>query len=205
MTYIFAILAVLISIAAFQNRVLFDKLKFNAYAIKHHRQFYRFLSHGFVHGGWAHLLFNMLVLISFGRIVENSFQQIWGNTLGGFYFIVLYVGGLVISSAPSYFKNQDNEYYNAVGASGAISSVLFASILFDPWSKIYIIFIPIGIPAFIFGALYLIFSAYMAKKGTDNIGHDAHFWGAIFGLGYTIILKPPLFTRFLELITMVNG
>ena len=200
MTYIFAILAVLISIVSFQNRELFDKLKFNAYAIKHHKQLYRFLSHGFVHGGWAHLLFNMLVLISFGTNVESSFKQIWGNNMGVFYFSLLYVGSLIISSAPSYFKNQDNEYYNAVGASGAISAVLFASILFAPWSKIYIIFIPIGIPAFIFGGLYLIFSAYMAKKATDNIGHDAHFWGAIFGLAYTIILKPSIFVRFLNLI-----
>lgn len=200
MTYFFAILAVLISVVAFQNRLLFDKLKFNAYAIKHHKQFYRFLSHGFVHGGWAHLLFNMLVLISFGTTVESSYKQIWGNNLGIFYFFLLYMGSLIISSSPSYFKNQDNEYYNAVGASGAISAVLFASILFAPWSKIYIIFIPIGIPAFIFGGLYLVFSAYMAKKGTDNIGHDAHFWGAIFGLTYTIILKPSLFARFLSLI-----
>ncbi len=199
MTYIIAVLTIIVSIIGFSNRSLFDKLTFNPYLINKNRQVYRFLTHALVHGSTMHLVFNVLVLVSFGIGVEHYFKTIWGS-LGLYYFILLYVGGVLISSAPSYFKHRENPYYTAVGASGAISAVVFASMLFDPWSRIYIMFIPIGIPAFIFGVLYLIFSAYMSKRGGDNIGHDAHFWGAVFGFIFTIILRPELFLRFIELI-----
>jgi membrane associated rhomboid family serine protease len=199
MTYIIAAITILVSILAFQRTDLIEKLKFTPNIIANDRQYYRFLSHALIHGGIAHLLFNMLVLISFGAAVEQYFKAIWGGT-GIYYYVVLYVGGVIISSAPSFFKHKENPYYSAVGASGAISAIVFASILFDPWNKIYFMFIPSGIPAFIFGGLYLVFSAYMAKRGGDNIGHDAHFWGAVFGFIFTILLKPTLFIRFTELI-----
>jgi membrane associated rhomboid family serine protease len=99
----------------------------------------------------------------------------------------------MLSVLPSFGKYKNDPGYNAVGASGAVSAVVFASILFVPLGKIYLFFIPIGIPAFIFGGLYLIYSAYMAKRGGDNIGHDAHFWGALFGFVYTIAIKPKVF------------
>lgn len=199
MTYVLAVITILVSIIAFQNRDLFNRLTFSPYAINKERQYYRFLSHSLIHGGVGHLVFNILVLISFGIAVERYFQLVW-DKMGLYYYLVLYIGGVVISSAPSFFKNRENPYYSAVGASGAISAVVFSSIIFDPWSKIYIMFIPIGIPAFIFGVIYLVFSAYMAKNSKDNIGHDAHFWGAVFGFIYTVVLKPELFLRFIDLI-----
>ncbi len=198
-TYIITALTAAVSILAFRNQELQDRLKFNAWHIKHEKQWYRFVSHTLVHGGIAHLAFNILVLLSFGGVVEQYYKAIWPSA-GIWYYLVLYWGGAAISSAASYYKHQENPYYNAVGASGAISAIVFSSIIFDPLNKIYFMFIPIGIPAFIFGGLYLILSAYMSKKNVDNIGHDAHFWGAIFGFVFTIILKPQLFIRFIDLI-----
>ena len=111
---------------------------------------------------------------------------------------LLYIGGVVLSSTPSYAKYKSDQFYRAVGASGAVSAVVFASILIQPLSPIRFAFLPIDIPAFIFGAMYLGYSAYMSRKGTDNIGHDAHFWGAVFGIVFTGILKPALFTGFID-------
>jgi membrane associated rhomboid family serine protease len=111
----------------------------------------------------------------------------------------------LLSSTPSYAKHKSNKFYHAVGASGAVSAVVFASILISPLTGIRFIFIPFDIPAFIFGGLYLIFSAYMAKKGNDNIGHDAHFWGAVFGFVFTLILKPSLGSLFIEQIAAFAG
>lgn len=199
MTYLIAALTLFISILAFSRPELTGQLKFNAYAIHSHHQYYRFFSHTLVHGGVAHLVFNMLVLLSFGIAVEEYYRTIWGVN-GLFYYFVLYWGGALLSSAPSYFKHRYNSGYNAVGASGAISAIVFASILFDPGNKIYIFLIPFGIPAFIFGAAYLIFSAWMARRNVGNIGHDAHFWGAIFGFIFTLLLKPDLIVRFFRLI-----
>jgi membrane associated rhomboid family serine protease len=113
----------------------------------------------------------------------------------------LYIGGAALSTLPSYGKHKDDYSYTAVGASGAVSAVVFASIIFDPWSKLIIFPIPIGIPAILFGFLYLIYSWYMGKKNIDNVGHDAHFWGAVFGFVFTIILKPALFGHLLSILT----
>ena len=111
----------------------------------------------------------------------------------------------MLSVLPSFGKHKDDPAYNAVGASGAVSAVVFASILFVPLGKIYLFFVPIGIPAFIFGGLYLIYSAYMAKRAKDNIGHDAHFWGALFGIVFTIALKPKIFLYFIDQIARFIG
>jgi len=139
----------------------------------------------------------MFVFYSFGRLVSAYFEIVFaGKDI--FYFLLLYFGGLLISAAPAFGKHKDNIYYNSVGASGAVSAIVFSSIVFDPMNKIYLFFIPIGIPAIIFGVLYLIYSAYMDKKAKDNIGHDAHFWGGIYGFVLTVALKPDLFAHFLN-------
>jgi membrane associated rhomboid family serine protease len=182
---------VIVSILAFSNHDIFRRLAFNAYDIKHFKNSYRFLSYALIHADWMHLLINMLVLYSFGRVVEEYYQLYFGMK-GILYYILLYVGGTALSTLPSYGKHKDDYSYTAVGASGAVSAVVFASIIFAPLSKIYLFPIPIGIPAIIFGVLYLIYSGYMGKKNVDNIGHDAHFWGAIFGFVFTILLKPTL-------------
>jgi len=196
-TWIIILLTSAISIPAFSNRAFFDKMKFNAFIIKENKQWYRFISYGLIHADWMHLLINMFVLYSFGEQVEMMFIYIFGLK-GTILFLILYVTAIFISAYPSYEKHKNNSWYNAVGASGAVSAILFSSILLLPSSKIYLLFIPFPIPAVIFGILYLIYSAYMAKKAVDNIGHDAHFWGAIYGLTFPIVLKPSLFLNFIN-------
>ncbi len=191
------IITVLVSVLAFNDRDIFDKLKFNAFDIKHNRQVYRFFTHAFVHVDWMHLLVNMYVLYTFSDVVITFFQYYFGFK-AGYYFVLLYIGGIIFSSLFDFLKHKENVSYNAVGASGAVASVVFASIILHPGASIYFFFIPIGIPAALFGLIYLIYSAYMAKKGQDNIGHNAHFWGSIFGIIYTIILNPGFFTRFIN-------
>ena len=193
-TLIIIAVTVLVSILAFSNHDIFRRLAFNPYDIKHFKNGYRFLTYALIHADWIHLLINMVVFYSFGRIVEQYYGLYFGAK-GLLYYILLYVGGTALSTLPSYGKHKDDYTYTAVGASGAVSAVVFASIIFDPLSKIYLFLIPIGIPSIIFGFLYLIYSAYMSKKNIDNVGHDAHFWGAVFGFVFTIILKPELIVR----------
>lgn len=191
------IITAIVSIMAFNNGELFDKLRFNAYFIKHSKEGYRFLSYGLIHADWMHLIVNMYVLYAFSGIVESKYAEFFG-VKGSFYFILLYIAAIAISTLPSFGKHKDNVYYNAVGASGAVSAVLFASILLFPNGGIGLLFIPGKIPSYLFGVIYLVYSAVMSKRGRDNIGHDAHFWGAVFGFTFTIALKPVLFIEFIN-------
>jgi membrane associated rhomboid family serine protease len=146
-----------------------------------------------------HLLVNMFVLYSFGSVVEYFYSGIFGLK-GYLYYALLYLGGVVLSVTPAYGKHKDNPAYSAVGASGAVSAVVFASIIINPLAPLGILFIPFNVPAIIFGALYLVYSAYMTGKNVDNVGHDAHFWGAIFGILFTIAIKPVLALHFYQTI-----
>ncbi len=197
--YLIIIISVLVSILSFNDQNLLEKLRFNAFDIKHNRQGWRFFTYAFVHADWIHLLVNMYVLYSFGDIVLQIFGYHFGYK-ATIYFLLLYVGGILFASLFDFGKHKDNSFYNAVGASGAVSAVVFASILLYPQGTIYFFFIPFPIPSVIFGILYLVYSAYMSKKGKDNIGHSAHFWGAIFGIVYTIILKPAFLSKFTDYI-----
>jgi membrane associated rhomboid family serine protease len=199
-TIIVIVITAVVSVLAFNNRELFRRLVFSPYDIKHFKNSYRFLSYGLIHADWVHLLVNMLVLYSFGRIVEMYYVELFGIK-GFLYYVLLYVGGIALSTLPSYGKHKDDYSYSAVGASGAVSAVVFASIIFAPLSKIYLFPIPIGIPAILFAFLYLAYSWYMGKKNIDNVGHDAHFWGAVFGFAFTIILKPALFMNLVGILT----
>jgi membrane associated rhomboid family serine protease len=191
------ILTAAISVFALNSPEVFYRLKFNPFLVLHSKQWYRFFTYGFVHAGWVHLFINMFVLYSFGNVVLDYYVEIFGLK-GCYYFALLYLSAIMLSVLPSFGKHKNDPVYNAVGASGAVSAVVFASILFVPLGKIYLFFIPIGIPAFIFGGLYLVYSAYMSRRGQDNIGHDAHFWGALFGIVYTIALKPQIFLYFID-------
>jgi membrane associated rhomboid family serine protease len=197
-------LTALISIPAMNNPELKMRSIFNAYAIKHNREWYRFVTHAFVHADWMHLLFNMYVLYIFGVKVERDYMDLF-ESKGHLFYILLYVGGVIMSSLYSYEKHKDDMYYNALGASGAVSAVLFAGILINPNMGIGMMFIPVFIPAWIFGPLYLLYSWYMAKRGTDNIGHDAHFWGAVYGVVFTLCLNHHLATEFIDKITGHQG
>jgi membrane associated rhomboid family serine protease len=175
-----------------------EKLQFNAAQVVHRKQYYRLVSHAFVHVSWTHLIVNMLVLYFFGRNVESYFGYFFGNK-AEIYFIILYIGGMLASNIWSLIKHQNDYYYNAVGASGAVSAVLFTFIFLDPWEMLYL-FAIIPIPGIVFGVGYLIYSYQMGKRKSDNVAHDAHFLGAVFGFIFPIILKPDLFSRFIELL-----
>jgi membrane associated rhomboid family serine protease len=196
MTYLIIGITVVVSILAFTRRVLFDKLKFNAYLVAERREWYRFISYGLVHADYMHLFINMFVLFSFGEIVEVFYSEYFGNRAFLFY-LLLYIGGLAFSTLYDFGVHKKDNWYNAVGASGAVAAVVFASIILYPSGKIFLFFIPIGIPAPIFGLLYLAYSFYMAKKGGDNIGHNAHFFGALFGMIFTVLLELDILRSFI--------
>lgn len=184
------------SFVAFQSDNLMEKMQFNAAQIIHKKEYYRLISHAFIHVGWTHLLVNMLVLFFFGRAVEDYFSYLFGNK-ATLYFIILYLGGILVSNLWGLIKNQNNYYYNAVGASGAVSAVLFSFIFLNPLEMLYL-FAIIPIPGILFGIGYLFYSYQMGKRKSDNIAHDAHFLGAVFGFVYPLILKPGLFEHFID-------
>ncbi|MEN8118376.1 MAG: rhomboid family intramembrane serine protease [Bacteroidota bacterium] len=192
----------LTSYLAFQNANLMGKLQFNAAQIIHRNEYYRLVSHAFIHANWTHLGVNMLVLYFFGRNIVGSgeypgyFDYYFGNRATA-YYLLLYFGGIMASNLWSLIKNRNNYYYNAVGASGAVSAVLFATIFFNPWEPLYL-FAVLPIPGILFAIGYLFYSYQMSKKKTDNVAHDAHFLGAVFGFVFPILLKPNLFERFID-------
>ena len=189
-TVIIIAITCIVSILCFNGTLNGNKLIFNAYQVWHRKEWYRMLTSGMIHSGWGHLFFNMLTLYFFGRVVEQYFSAAFGRVLGTVLYVVLYVSALAISSLGDLVKYRNNWNYNALGASGAVSAVLFASILFAPKMGIYIYLIPIPVPGYIFAPLYLLYCWYMAKRNMDNIGHTAHFWGAVYGILFPIICKP---------------
>ena len=195
-TYGIILFTVVASVICFNNEELFSRLKFNAFDVQHEKQWYRFFSYGFLHSGWVHLFINMLVLYSFGNQVEHYYRGFFHEKYI-LYYLLLYMGGLLLSIIPAFGKHKNDVFYNAVGASGAVSAVIFASILIVPKAPISFFFIPVEIPAWIFGSIYLVYELYMSRKAKDNIGHDAHFWGAVYGVVFTLVLHPALGGKFL--------
>ena len=196
-TLIIILITAAVSILCFTGKLNINVLIFNAYQVWHRRQWYRMLSYGLVHGGWGHLIFNMLTLYFFGPVVEQYFSAAFGKAAGAVLYALLYVSAIAVSITGDLLKYRNNPYYNAVGASGAVSAILFASILFEPKMGIYIFMIPIPVPGYVFAPLYLVYCWYMAKRNRDNIGHTAHFWGAVYGLLFPLLCKPSIFNHFL--------
>lgn len=186
-TLIIIIITVLVSIGAFSNQKLVDDLIFYGPAISGRRQWYRMITHGLLHADPAHLIFNMIALYSFGTGLERAFTSscLFGS-MGKVIFLLLYVTGLVAASIPDLIKHKDDYHFKSLGASGAVSAVIFASIIILPTIGVGIIFLPIRIPGYIFAVLYIAISAYLDKRGGGNINHGAHLWGAVFGLLFTI-------------------
>ena len=197
-TLIIIIATSLVSILCFTGTLPFDSLKFSAWDVWHRKRWYQMLSYGLVHGGWGHLLFNMLTLYFFGDVVEKYFQAAFGPVTGIVLYLLLYVSAIAVSTIGDLVKYKDEPHYSAVGASGAVSAILFASILFEPKMGIYMYFIPIPIPGYIFAPLYLLYCWWAAKRNMDNIGHSAHFWGAVYGLVFPLICNPQIFHHFLS-------
>lgn len=174
----------IISFMAFNNQTLFEKYKFNVGAILRNKEYVRLLSAGFLHGDLMHLLFNMLTLYFFGPIVIQAFGEVG--------FLIVYFGSILLGNLFSLYLYQSQSWYSAIGASGGVSGILFASIAMIPDLGIYFFFIPIAIPGYIFGLAYFSYSVYMMlnPRQGDNIGHAAHLGGAFFGLIYAVALQP---------------
>ena len=203
MTIFFIIITCLVSILAFYNREIFAKLQFNPYQVYHRKEYFRMLSHGFIHADWMHLFVNMFVLYFFGRNVESYFQQLEFRGVIHFpnlFFTFLYLAAIVIASLTTLYKYRDNIMYNSVGASGGVAAILFCSIFSNPYNTVYVYFIPM--PGIIFGILYLVYSQYMSKKNVDNVNHDAHFIGAVFGFIFPVIIKFSLIHDFIDQLFM---
>jgi membrane associated rhomboid family serine protease len=188
------VLTCLISASAFKNNKLLDDLIFWPPAISIKHQYYRFVTCGLIHADIMHLAFNMITLYFFGTVMEAHYMGELG--LPHYCYLLLYVGALIVSNIPTYLKKRDDYNYRSLGASGAVCAVLFSFVLIRPWTTIQVIFIPI--PAIIYSGLFLAYSVVMSKRGGDNVNHDAHFWGALFGVVFTIALHPPVVNTFLN-------
>ncbi|WP_424681764.1 rhomboid family intramembrane serine protease [Frateuria sp. YIM B11624] len=191
-----AIIAItcVVSFLAFNKPKLMDDLILWPPAIQRHREYHRLVTYGLVHADFGHLLFNMLTLFFFGRAIESFYAM----ELGRLGFLLFYIGGLVVSILPTYLKNRRNPNYHSLGASGAVSAVLFAYILFAPWNRIIVFILPM--PAILYAVLYVGYSIYMDRVGRDNINHSAHLWGAAYGVVFTLAIEPRVFTHFLALL-----
>ncbi len=187
-------ITVLVSWQAWERPKLMDRLILWPPAIDRHKQYDRLLTHGFIHADGMHLVFNMVTLYSFGRMMEGYF----GARIGPVGFLLFYLSAVVIAILPTFMRHRHDARYRSLGASGAVSAVLFASILLDPWSGIYLFFIPIPVPAFVFAGLYIWYSIWMDKRGGDNINHSAHLWGALYGVMFTLLQQPALAPHFLQ-------
>ena len=190
-TYALIGITCVVSWIAFNNRKLADRLILWPPAIDKHRQYDRLLTYGFIHADFMHLLFNMITLFFFGPLIE----QLMGR-IGVWVFPVFYLSALVVSILPTYLKNQKNPNYLSLGASGAVSAVLFAFILLQPWQLIFVFFIPL--PAIVFAVLYLGYSIWMDKRGGDRINHSAHLSGAAYGVLFMVVMEPRVLGYFLS-------
>lgn len=200
-TLCIVILTALVSYLAFQNENLVRRTIFSPYLITKHNDWFRFISSGFIHANWPHLLFNMLALYSFGEMLEKGYLPMYFHSNSRLIFLAIYFLGMITADISTFIKYRNSPSYASLGASGAVSAVVFASILFDPLPEgggIIILPIPFPVPPVIFGILYLLYSAYMARQSRDNINHDAHLYGALFGFVFPIILKPVLFLNFVH-------
>ena len=181
------ILTALISYQAFRDNGLADRLIFQP-AVVRDGEWFRMLTYGLLHADMMHLLFNMFTFYLFGSYIESVFKIQFGPKIGSLFYLLLYVGGLFFSILPTYIKQKDNYYYKGLGASGAVSAVVFAYILINPMNFMGILFIPIMLPAFLFGFIFIFISMYLDKKEVGGINHSAHITGGLFGIIFTSIL-----------------
>ena len=184
-----------VSFTAMNNPKMIDALILWPPAVSRRREYYRLISYGLIHADFMHLLFNMVTLYFFGRVLEGIYNAI----LGPFGFALFYVGGLLVSILPSYHKHKADNSYFSLGASGAVSAVLFAFILFQPWAMIYVFFVPV--PAIIYAVLYVVYSIWSERQGGGGINHSAHLSGAAYGVAFTLVMEPRVLSFFLSQLT----
>ncbi|MGI8560272.1 MAG: rhomboid family intramembrane serine protease [Luteimonas sp.] len=183
---------ILVSWLAFERPRLLERLILWPPAIDRHNQFDRLVTHGFIHADWQHLLFNMITLYFFGGLVERLFVPY----IGQFGFLLFYLSAIVVAILPTYLRHRHDPHYRSLGASGAVSAVLFVFILVDPWSLIFVFFLPM--PAILYAVLYVGYSIWMDRRGGDNINHSAHLWGAGYGVLFTVMMEPRVVGSFLQ-------
>jgi len=196
-SFIFA-LTVAWSLFAFSNENLYGRFMLHPYSVSRREHVYTLITSGFIHKDWGHLFFNMFSFYIFAFTLEAGNPTSGIPALGHWQFGVLYIVSMVLSDLPSVAKHRNDYWYHSLGASGAISGVVFSFFLFSPMTGMGIIFIPFFIPAIIFGPLYLIYCSYASKYSRDNINHDAHFYGALSGLLLTLALKPGILPLFIH-------
>lgn len=194
-------LTTFISWRGFGDQMLRSNLLMNPYAVRHHGKYYRLVAHGFIHANWMHLIVNMIVLWFFGRNMELFFKAKLGMGLGIGAYLLLYLGGVVVATFPSLWKHKDNPHYNSIGASGGTSAILLASILINPLQTLYLYF-SIPMPAWIFAILFFGYEIYMQRRGGTGIAHDAHIFGAIFGLVFMTVVD---YRILIDFGTMIKG
>lgn len=188
------VITVITSMRAFKEPALMEKFLFIPTKVYHEKEYSRLFTSGLIHANTPHLAFNMLTFFFFAFTLERI--------LGHWEFAVFYVLSLALSEVTTLFKYKDAHHYRALGASGAVSAVVMGMIMLFPMQKLYLMFIPIGIPGWLFGILYIMYSQYAAKKNNDNIGHEAHLWGAISGIVLTIIFYPGVINNIMHLLGM---
>jgi membrane associated rhomboid family serine protease len=193
-TILLIVAIALVSVVAFSDQRLFSALLFEPYVMRVRGEWYRVVSHAFIHAHWPHLIVNMFVLYMFGRNVELLYAMVSDRPVWSTY-LLLFLGGVVIASLPGFRRHAQDPSYRAVGASGGVSAVLFAQILLLPTTKVTFLLLPIPLPAWVFGVLYLVYSWQMDRRSNDNVAHDAHFYGAVFGVVFTALLDPRLITH----------
>lgn len=192
LTFILIGVTVLVSWLAFDRPALLERLILWPPAIDRKKQYDRLLTHGFIHADWSHLLFNMITLYFFGRQIENVMAQLIGP-LG---FLLFYLSAIVIAILPTYLRHRHDPHYRSLGASGAVSAVLFAFVLLSPWSLIFVFFLPM--PAILYAVAYVAYSFWMDRRGGDNINHSAHLSGAIYGVLFMLLMDSRIGALFLQ-------
>jgi len=193
---IILIFTVITSVYTFSNPNLFGKFMLHPYSVSRGKNIYTVLTSGIIHRDWMHLAFNMLTFFFFAFPLEALLAQL--SSWGHIQFLLIYIASLILSDVTTVMKEKNNYNYHSLGASGAISAVLFSYILFNPTMSLYLFFIPIPIPAVIFGPLFLAYCVWAAKSANDSINHDAHFYGALSGLSITILLYPRIVGHFIS-------
>lgn len=191
-TLILIAITSLASWSAWQQPRLLERLLFWSPAVTRGREVERFVTYGLVHGDFQHLLFNMITLYFFGRLIEQFINQ----QIGDLGFVFFYVSALIVSIFPSWMKHRDDPTYRSLGASGAVTAVLFAFILLQPWSMIIVFVLPV--PAILYAVFYVGYSLYMQRMGQDNINHSAHLWGAVYGVTFIVAMQPRVLSHFLS-------
>ncbi|MBW8686785.1 rhomboid family intramembrane serine protease [Chitinophaga rhizophila] len=193
------IITCVVSVTSFNNETRMGDLSMWPYMVKEKNQYYRFVTSGLVHADFMHLGFNMFTLYFFGNFIESAFTAVFNSKA---YYLLFYVLALILSDVPTFLKHRNNYRYQTIGASGAVSAVVFAAILFQPWARIYVFFFPL--PAILYGVIYLGYTIYMSRsQAHSGINHDAHLWGAVFGLLFPLIFEPKIGIHFVN--QLLNG